>query len=244
MNTSLLKIQEVKKHLEELQIKILNPPVSKITGTKPKIISNKSNFFNQIENMFNDVLRYEDKNLQELTKKYIPITELQLNAMKRMRSLQINIKNKKTTDNNESTNENNIAIEDLIIIELLDWFKNKFFTWVNSLECSFCLTSCKYNRIEFSNDTRAMKIEIHKCDNCGTEEKFPRYNDPKILLTTRKGRCGEWANAFTLVCRSLGYDARLIHDETDHVWTEVKRSNFVFSIAMNYVSSLQLLQTK
>jgi peptide-N4-(N-acetyl-beta-glucosaminyl)asparagine amidase len=51
--------------------------------------------------------------------------------------------------------------------------------------------------------------------------KFPRYTHPKPLLILRRGRCGEWANVFTLLCRSLGYDARLVCDMTDHVWTEV-----------------------
>lgn len=62
---------------------------------------------------------------------------------------------------------------------------------------------------------------MHICSSCKKYTPFPRYTDLNILMVTRKGRCGEWANVFTLFCRSLGWDARHVIDQTDHVWTEV-----------------------
>lgn len=176
--------------------------------------------------MFDSVLAYEDQELQEMTRHVVPITDLKLQAMKRMRGLQRDLKQRENegvqvAEKEKMGIENDMGIEDLLLVELLAWFKNEFFTWVNTLTCSFCTATCKYNRTEYKRDPRISRIEIHKCDLCDTEEEFPRYTDPKILLTTRKGRCGEWANAFTLICRAFSYDARLVHDETDHVWTEV-----------------------
>lgn len=78
------------------------------------------------------------------------------------------------------------------------------------------------------------RIEIHQCRSCSNRMRFPRYNERTStslsfcdlivatkLIETRKGRCGEWANCFTLFCRALGYEVRYVQDWTDHVWTEV-----------------------
>jgi peptide-N4-(N-acetyl-beta-glucosaminyl)asparagine amidase len=67
----------------------------------------------------------------------------------------------------------------------------------------------------------AGQTEVYRCGACATVTDFPRHNNPSCLLTTRSGRCGEWANAFCLVCRSLSLDARYVLDWTDHVWVEV-----------------------
>lgn len=64
-------------------------------------------------------------------------------------------------------------------------------------------------------------VQMHRCSQCQHLSPFPRYEDLNILLETRRGRCGEWANVFTLFCYCMGWDARIVFDEADHVWTEV-----------------------
>ena len=68
----------------------------------------------------------------------------------------------------------------------------------------------------------ANRVEMYQCANCyNARTQFPRYNNCVKLLETRTGRCGEYANAFTLLLRALNYEARYVMDWTDNVWTEV-----------------------
>ncbi|CAO3691835.1 unnamed protein product [Umbelopsis ramanniana] len=115
-------------------------------------------------------------------------------------------------------------LEDVVIIKLLAWFKN-FFSWVDQPACQFCSSPTtaigrgKPNVDDIRNG--ASVIEVYQCPQCHQKTQFPRYNNPAKLLETRKGKCGEWANCFTLCCRAVGAEARYILDTTDHVWTEV-----------------------
>ncbi|XP_011310737.1 peptide-N(4)-(N-acetyl-beta-glucosaminyl)asparagine amidase [Fopius arisanus] len=229
-DSPLPRIREIQRLLREIQTQkpISSPqpaaPAVKSTGARPKDPP-VPNFLQQIENMFDSVLEYEDQDLQEMTRHMVPITDLKLRAMKRMRALQRDLKQREETEGEtekEKTGiENDMGIEDLLLGELMAWFKNDFFTWFTTIKCSSCSTNCKYNRTEFQRRSNVSRIEIYKCESCETEEEFPRYTNPRMVLANRKGRCGEWATCFTLICRAFSYDARLVHDKTDHVWTEV-----------------------
>ena len=111
---------------------------------------------------------------------------------------------------------------------LLGWFKGEFFKWVHAEPCSACGGATEPSGgappTQQERDTgRAGHVELHKCkaQGCGAVTRFPRFNAPAVLLDTRRGRCGEWANAFCLVALSLGFEVRHVTDFTDHVWCEV-----------------------
>ncbi|KGL74389.1 Peptide-N(4)-(N-acetyl-beta-glucosaminyl)asparagine amidase, partial [Tinamus guttatus] len=159
------------------------------------------------------VLMYENPSLQQKALASVPLQELKRKAQKKLAQATI-------LDKGAHVNE-----EDFLLLELLSWFKNDFFHWVNELPCSRCggQTEPKDNVAASEDDLRwnASRVENHYCNQCQFSNRFPRYNNPEKLLETRRGRCGEWANCFTLCCRAVGFEARYVWDVTDHVWTEV-----------------------
>lgn len=108
---------------------------------------------------------------------------------------------------------------------LLTWFKADFFTWVDTLPCGACGGATTVTAMATPSAAeragRASRVELHACGGCGAVARFARYAHPLTLLTTRRGRCGEWAQAFTAVAVAAGLTARLVVDSTDHLWTEV-----------------------
>ena len=120
-------------------------------------------------------------------------------------------------------------INDDLVLALVRWFKYKFFKWYKP-RCPNCdkggpnIDSVGVvgpsTPLEISG--KASRVECYKCKACSTEFRFPRFNDVRTLLSPdgRRGRCGEFANAFTCILRCVGFEARYVLDLTDHVWCE------------------------
>ncbi|TGZ60869.1 hypothetical protein CRM22_008297, partial [Opisthorchis felineus] len=121
--------------------------------------------------------------------------------------------------------------------QLVRWFKEEFFRWAGDFYCDICGAKMKLAEItspwgsEIEGDPHT--VEVFRCPSGHSVKRFPRYNNPKVLLQTRVGRCGEWANCFTMFLvsarRPLNMDGgrawfpacRFISDMTDHVWCEI-----------------------
>lgn len=122
-----------------------------------------------------------------------------------------------------------LAYQDLLVTELLHYFKHDFFTWVTKPKCPQCHNDGDNIEPKGSstpptpNPDEISVVENYRCVECGVNVDFPRINKPAKLLVTRLGRCGEWVNCFMLLLRALlGAEGhiRYVWNNEDHVWCE------------------------
>ncbi|KAI3473915.1 hypothetical protein Pfo_028109 [Paulownia fortunei] len=171
---------------------------------------NREQVEQRIRPYVDQVLMYEDPHRQEAGRKTVPVDKLEEKAMVAL-AREGHFKPAKD------------ELDHAFLLQLLFWFKQSF-RWVNAPPCDSCNNDTINQGMGVANHSESLygasRVELYCCKSCSNVTRFPRYNDPLKLLETRKGRCGEWANCFTLYCRAFGYESRLILDFTDHVWTE------------------------
>lgn len=117
---------------------------------------------------------------------------------------------------------------DNLVKELLRYFKQDFFKWCNMPDCDKCGPNTSQDQEPIGTDApkadeakyECSVVELYRHKKCGNITRFPRYNNPIKLLQTRRGRCGEWCNLFTLILKSFGLEARYVWNREDHVWCE------------------------
>lgn len=192
-------------------------------GPTPHESTMSTTFEKELQSMIAQFALYEQPNNQAAALAEVPSDFLMAVARAKCES------NPGQVD--EAPNKN--LVQDMYLLELMSWFKNEFFSWMNSPNCPRCQkpTTAIGTGVPSVEELAksASRVELFTCSNCFKDNReiarFPRYNHPAVLLKTRTGRCGEWANCFALICRATGFEVRHVRDWTDHVWLEVFSSS-------------------
>lgn len=177
-------------------------------------------------------LRWEDPKRLDQALTVIPLDHINEQAQKAMDEAALQRTQGLGLNSNNNVVEKHLDDEwgynDYIIIALMNWFKQDFFTWETNSSCPVCSSPTKPQGetapTAQEREDSALVVELYACSNpdCGASERFPRYSDPWRLLETRRGRLAEWANCFGMLCRAVGARVRWTWNaDKGHIWLEV-----------------------
>ncbi|CAK7894189.1 peptide-N(4)-(N-acetyl-beta-glucosaminyl)asparagine amidase [[Candida] anglica] len=194
----------------------LEQPQTKYTRFLSNLSTRDKRFLQNIAGHTNVTYRYQDPNDIDIALETIDLERIYGGVESREKKLKPIV-------------NPDLAYEDYVVLELLDYFKNDFFKWVNKPKCHICsqdgdnIISTGVSAPPSHNPDEVSRIENYRCTTCNVNVDFARLNSPTALLRTRSGRCGEWVNCFMLLLQALlGADQqiRYVWNYEDHVWCE------------------------
>lgn len=133
---------------------------STIASNRPEFgLKNNKNFSfaNRLNQSFNHVMIYEDSDLRQKCLGKIPVNRLKSSASSKFMSYM---------ENNQDPQP--FGERDFLVLELLAWFKNEFFSWVNQPDCQSCnsnkaMVFLKNDGPNFNEATwKAGNVEVYK----------------------------------------------------------------------------------
>ena len=137
---------------------------------------NQQKFIRHILGEHKIAILREDKEVHKKVLNLVPVSKLEKKAKEKFKDLF-------AQDSSISVT----LLRDLAVYELVEWFKNDFFSWVDKEKC--CNQDMKIDGLTGPNTQEikdgAGNVELYKCEICGNQKRFPRYGQiPSKLLGT------------------------------------------------------------
>ncbi|ELU37425.1 transglutaminase-like superfamily domain-containing protein [Rhizoctonia solani AG-1 IA] len=212
------------RELVQFQILVAAMVITATPGAQPitsaasrdNIPRREPNIFSTLRNLDKQMDIYENRDLLDLAREQIPMERIRAEATALQQS------------------DSPLACEqDALAQVLVHWFKHEYFKWADPIKCPRCAGPTSASGMvpptPYERSGGAGRVELHVCrgENGACDGRI--QSDLKYLMRTRIGRCGEWANLYTLFLRAVGlraryafslHDLQLVWNKEDHVWNE------------------------
>lgn len=88
---------------------------------------------------YDHVLMYEEASLKQHALSVIPVEKIREQAQANYKAYQNSFQSKETTSHSQNEKQQPaFDLNDFLLIELMAWFKNDFFTWTDQPKCVKC----------------------------------------------------------------------------------------------------------